>query len=471
MLPNITLQQHCTHMESDIETPVSLFLHHATNNNGILFESADGNGKWGRYSILALDFLLYAQCVNGTMLITAMENTLQPLTQLNGVPFAYGLRQLQKALTIVPDTNLAPLPPITRGLYGLLDYNTAGLFDPLYANDLPAQTAGAYLALPNTVLLFDHQYNQLTKLSLGKQPILQSVVQQGNITEGTPSLGVISTSVTQEQFNQQVSTITTAIAQGELYQAMLSVGFSASFSGDLFAVYRKLRQINPSPYMYFMQLPQFTLLGSSPEVLVSCTNGNLAICPIAGTRLRGNSAETDTIFSEELLTNQQEQAEHVMYVDSCRNDLSRIATIGSVTVEKYMEVQQFSHVMHLRSRIEAVLAKPKDAVDVLEAVFPSGTVTGTPKHNAVTILAKLEQQPRGPFAGAVGWLGLDNNAMHMDFGIVMRSAWHQNGTLHWQEAVNITQNAEPQTEWTECMTKAAIIQKALEAYMATASNK
>jgi anthranilate synthase component 1 len=213
--------------------------------------------------------------------------------------------------------------------------------------------------------------------------------------------------------------------------------------------------------MFHMSLPDGALLGSSPEVLISCDGGRLRLCPIAGTRPRSSDLARDALFGDELLQDPKEKAEHVMLVDLGRNDLGRIAKTGSVTLERFMEVERFSHVMHLTSRISAELSPGLDPLDVLSATFPAGTVSGAPKIRAMEIIAEEEGAPRGPYAGAVGWLGLDKDSVHLDFGIILRSLWVRGGQARWQAGAGIVHDSDPEKEWLECLAKAEIIRKIL----------
>jgi len=252
------------------------------------------------------------------------------------------------------------------------------------------------------------------------------------------------------------------INQGEAIQVVLSTRFSSPFQGDPFGLYRRLRQANPSPYMFYLNLSELTLIGSSPELLVRSTDGLLQERPIAGTRPRGQDESEDRRHAQDLLHDDKEKAEHLMLVDLGRNDLGRIATPGSVQVDKFMQVERFSHVMHLTSYLQARLQSGLDALDVLKATFPAGTVSGAPKIRAMEIIADLEQQRRGPYAGAVGWLGLDSPQLNLDTGITIRTLWIEDGHINWQAGAGIVSDSVPEKEWEECCNKAKIINHILE---------
>ncbi len=466
---SIKLEQEYTILENDVETPISLFLRQVGAEQGILLESAEVDGRWGRYSVIAGNFLLRVGCRNGLLHVAARDARLEPLRGFSGLPFVEGLRALMRDLEIV-SLSPVPLPPITRALYGYFGYGMAGVFEPKLAEALPPQDAEACLVLPGTITLFDHQYNRVCRLSLTSLPGARG--KDGRDTGMAPTnIGPIGTSVEKAAYLGMVEDVRESIRQGEAIQVVPSVRFQAAFEGDPFTVYRRLRRINPSPYLFFMRLPGITLMGSSPEVMVGCEEGRLRLCPIAGTRPRGGTEGEDNLFEEELARDLKEQAEHVMLVDLGRNDLGRVAAPGTVKLERYMEVERFSHVMHLTSYITAELAPGLDALDVLAAAFPAGTVSGAPKIRAMEIIAKVERTPRGPYAGAIGWLGLDKDKVSLDTGITIRSVWFKNGQAHWQAGGGVVFDSVPEHEWKECNNKAAAVLASLSGRNNIRANK
>ena len=297
-------------------------------------------------------------------------------------------------------------------------------------------------------------YNRLTQISLGEHRDLSHAPLQE--TE-EPSVGEVSRTPDQAGYMKGVEHIKELLHDGEAIQVVLSSQASAEFHGDAFTLYRRMRSINPSPYMFFMRLPEVTLFGSSPELMVRCTDGKLQLSPIAGTRKRGRDDEEDSALAADLLKDPKECSEHVMLVDLGRNDLGRVAKPGSVKLERLMEIERFSHVMHMTSRVTAQVNDGLDALDILGAAFPAGTVSGAPKVRAMEILAEEEPLPRGPYAGCIGWLGLDRNGVHMDSGITIRSMWVKDGRIHWQAGAGIVYDSDPAAEWQECMNKGKII--------------
>jgi anthranilate synthase component 1 len=253
------------------------------------------------------------------------------------------------------------------------------------------------------------------------------------------------------------------LRQGEAIQVVPSVRFSTVFSGDAFMLYRRMRRINASPYMFYMNFPGLRLFGSSPEIMVRCAEGKLQLSPIAGTRRRGKDDMEDSLLAAELREDPKERAEHVMLVDLGRNDLGRVARPGSVNLERYMEVERFSHVMHLTSQVTARLADGLDALDVLAATFPAGTVSGAPKVRAMEIIRELEAEPRGPYAGCMGWIGLDRDSVNLDMGITIRSMWQQGGRLYWQAGGGIVHDSDPELEWKEVCNKSAVMRMVVQA--------
>jgi anthranilate synthase component I len=459
---HIDLTQHGQWLAADVQTPISLFLGLVGKRQGILLESAEVDGRLGRYSLIAWDYRLRLNCRDGRMEVQAQDGRLKGLEKLDGEEFIPALREALSALRITAQDEFAELPALTRGLYGYFGYGMAGLFEPKLADKLPPSQADACLVLPARVALFDHLHHRCCVLSL--DPDRSGVEElQKTVPDEPPVMGQVRHVPDGEEFMERVRRTKELIRTGEVIQTVLSTRFEAPFSGEPFVLYRRLRQINPSPYMFFMRLPRLTLLGSSPELMVRCQDGLLQSRPIAGTRPRGESETRDRELAEELLADPKERAEHVMLVDLGRNDLGRIAAPGSVQVEKYMQVERFSHVMHLTSYVQAQLAEGKDALDVLQATFPAGTVSGAPKIRAMEIIAQEERLARGPYAGAVGWLGLNpsegvgQNQVNLDTGITIRSLWVRDGQVHFQAGAGIVYDSDPQTEWQECQNKARVL--------------
>ncbi|MDR0355592.1 MAG: anthranilate synthase component I family protein [Deltaproteobacteria bacterium] len=462
----IELRQKASFLESDVATPISAFLGRVgRRGSGILLESAEVGGRWGRYTLVCVGAVLRVSCQNGLTSVSSVDSRLKPLARHAGLPFLEGLRRVMADIVVVPDPSAANLPPIARALYGYLGYGLAGLMEPSLSGLLKPESAEASMTLPASVLLFDHAYNTLTELTLGCEELPSDLPAESSAlapgSENGFKSGEVVVTPAKEDFLKMVAEARELIAKGELIQMVLSVGFESPCSGNPFDVYRRLRRLNPSPYMFYLQQPDISLVVSSPEVLVSCARDRLRLCPIAGTRPRGQDSVEDDLFESELIDDPKEQAEHVMLVDLGRNDLGRVAKSGSVEVVRFMEVERFSHVMHLTSHLGADLAPNLDALDVVTAAFPAGTLSGAPKIKAMELIAKMEGLDRGPYGGAIGWLGLDKDSVNLDLGITIRSLWTRDGQAHFRAGAGIVYDSVPENEWRECLNKAAAIMTAL----------
>ncbi len=449
------IQQTVRFLPADMDTPISLFMGMAGEGHGILLESAEVDGRWGRYSVLACDMALYLTCREGKMECRIEDERLSPLSGLNGMPFADGLRIALRSLQIGPDPHAPDLPPITRSLCGYMGFGMAGLFNPKLASVIDPKDAECVFCLPGTLMLFDHLYNRLAQISLGTHAPVYGL--RAGMDGGDCRTSEILASPGGSGYMNMVETIREMLRQGEAIQVVPSVNFSMPYTGDPLTLYRRMRCENASPYMFFMRLPEITLFGSSPEVMAQCSGKRLLSAPIAGTRRRGSSFAEDEALAGELLADPKERAEHMMLVDLARNDLGKLASPGSVEVERLMMVEKFSHVMHLTSRVTAELREGLDAVDILAATFPAGTVSGAPKLRAMEIIARLEGRPRGPYAGCVGWIGLDKDGVYLDTGITIRSMWLKEGRLNWQAGSGIVFDSDPGLEWKEVCSKSAIM--------------
>lgn len=471
----LRLQQKARCLPADLDTPISLFMGMADKDDAILLESAEVDGRWGRYSVLACHMAIRISCYNNTLKVNVHDKEYASLEVFTGLPFVDGLRKLMAYIEIKEPTNLkdVSLPPITRGIYGYMSFGMASLFSKRLEKNMPINEAQCIFVLPKTLLLFDHLYNRLYQISLGEHAPLKS--SRDTFKESTQNINTdplsfensekhtnpITSTPDANGYKKNVLHIKEMLRQGEAIQVVPSVRFSTKFTQNTFNLYRRMRSINASPYMFYMRLADLTLFGSSPEVMIGCQNGNLQLSPIAGTRKRGENDLRDNELAEELLHDPKERAEHVMLVDLGRNDLGRIAKTNSIKQERYMEVQRFSHVMHLTSKITATLDDNLDALDILAATFPAGTVSGAPKVRAMEIIREVEGNARGPYAGCIGWIGLDKDSVNLDMGITIRSMWHQDETLYWQSGAGIVHDSNPELEWKEICNKSAIMRLSL----------
>jgi anthranilate synthase component 1 len=456
---------------ADMLTPVSAFLKIAEHSDyAFLLESVEGGEQVGRYSFLGKDPFLILRSAGGRTIVDRAGRTSE-----SGKPFIATLRELMAEFhsPFVPG-----LPRFTGGAVGYLGYDAAAWFEPveLQAAAAPGDEAGFMLF--DTVLAFDHVRHRILIIAnarISGDEDLESLYQfacakiafverelertlSRSPAAGRPPFEVTS-NVSKEHFEQMVRTAKEYIAAGDIYQVVLSQRFEASVAADPFTVYRALRHVNPSPYMYFLRVGARSIVGSSPEMLVRVEGRRVETHPIAGTRPRGRSEEEDVRLAEELKRNEKERAEHVMLVDLGRNDVGRVAAYGSVRVPTYMALEKYSHVMHLVSIVEGRLDDHHDRLDALVACFPAGTVSGAPKVRAMEIIAELENCRRGVYAGAVGYLDFAGN---LDFCITIRTVVVENGRAYVQAGAGIVADSNPAAEYEETRDKARAVIRALE---------
>lgn len=457
---------------ADLLTPVSAFLKIAEHSDyAFLFESVEGGEHVGRYSFLGKDPFVV---VRGDESRTRIEQA--GSTTVREQPFLEVLRSLMAEFSspYVPD-----LPRFTGGAVGYCDYDTAGWFEPSVARaDGPGERPMTGFMVFDTVLAFDHVKHRILAISnarvrpgedlrslydfaVAKIGFLERELDR-NLSRGERRTGgqlTLSANQTQAEYEASVRTIQEHIAAGEVYQAVLSQRFETETSAPPFDVYRALRHINPSPYMFFIRMGRSAIIGASPEMLVRVEGRRVETHPIAGTRRRGASPDEDLRLADELKRSEKERAEHVMLVDLGRNDLGRVCEVGSVRVPQYMALERFSHVMHLVSRVEGVLAEDRDRLDALAATFPAGTVTGAPKIRAMQILNTLEPTRRGLYGGAVGYLDFAGN---LDFCIAIRTITMEGQTARVQAGAGIVADSHPTAEYEETRDKSRALVQALE---------
>jgi anthranilate synthase component 1 len=464
----------CKEIVADLLTPVSAFLKIAEDADyAFLLESVEGGEHVGRYSFLGKDPFLILRARDGRMTLERGG-----VMSESDRPFIETLRGLMADFRspFVPD-----LPRFTGGAVGYLGYGAASWFEPVLG-DLGDSGDGADQAgfmLFDTVLAFDHVQHRILIVAnarIGADDDLESLYQfacakiqflerelERNLSvaprpDQPPPLDVRSNH-TREQFEEQVRKGKEYIAAGDVYQVVLSQRFEAEVAADPFTVYRALRHVNPSPYMYFIRMGGVSVVGSSPEMLVRVEGTRVETHPIAGTRPRGRTAEEDMRLAEELKRNEKERAEHVMLVDLGRNDVGRVCEYGSVRVPQFMGLERFSHVMHLTSIVEGTLADDRDRLDALVSCFPAGTVSGAPKVRAMQIIRELEPGGRGLYAGAVGYLDFAGN---LDFCIAIRTVIMSKSRAFVQAGAGIVIDSNPTAEYEETRDKARALLRALE---------
>jgi anthranilate synthase component 1 len=463
----------CKEIVADLLTPVSAFLKIAEHADyAFLLESVEGGEHVGRYSFLGKDPFLILRARDGS---TTIERN--GVTRESERPFIETLRRLMADFRspFVPD-----LPRFTGGAVGYLGYGASSWFEPVLG-DLGDGSDGADTAgfmLFDTVLAFDHVQHRiliianaritadddlasLYQFACAKIQFLERELER-NLSHAAPESGnslQLRSNYTRERFEEQVRAAKEKIAAGDIYQVVLSQRFEAEVSADPFTVYRALRHVNPSPYMYFIRMGGVSVVGSSPEMLVRVEGSRVETHPIAGTRPRGRNDEEDMRLAEELKRNEKERAEHVMLVDLGRNDVGRVCEYGSVRVPQFMGLERFSHVMHLTSIVEGKLADDRDRLDALVSCFPAGTVSGAPKVRAMQIIKELEPSGRGLYAGAVGYLDFAGN---LDFCIAIRTVIMSKGKAFVQAGAGIVIDSNPAAEFDETHDKARALVRALE---------
>jgi anthranilate synthase component 1 len=465
----------CKEIVADLLTPVSAFLKIAEHSDyAFLLESVEGGEHVGRYSFLGKDpFLILRGRGNQTLLDRA------GVTSTADKTFVETLREIMNGFQ---SPFVAGLPRFTGGAVGYLGYGTAGWFEPAAARPSADTGDDAGFMLFDTVLAFDHVQHRillianarisgdedlrsLHQFACAKIDFLERELERALSLTRTPSTRplTLESNLTQPQFEGIVRQAKEHIAAGDIYQVVLSQRFSAEVGVDPFTVYRALRHVNPSPYMFFVRMGARSIVGSSPEMLVRVEGRRAETHPIAGTRPRGRTNEEDQRLGDELKRNEKERAEHVMLVDLGRNDLGRVCSYGSVRVPTFMALERYSHVMHLVSIVEGQLADDRDRLDALVACFPAGTVSGAPKVRAMQIINDLEATPRGVYAGAVGYLDFAGN---LDFCIAIRSIVLENGRASVQAGAGIVADSNPTAEYEETRDKARAMVRALELALA-----
>lgn len=461
----------CEEILADTETPLSA-LGKIYDGKGPVFllESVEGGERWGRYSFLGFSSRCDVKVYRDR--ITVSQGDEEVHTPHGGDPMAH-LRSLMAQFKPV---SLPGLPRFWGGLVGYLNYESVSFFEAI-PNPCSPETLLAHFILPEQLYIFDNIRHTLTLVAYafvnGKSPgeaydeARESLQQMEALLKSPPrqkdtepsGTHVLKDVVSPEAFRARVSRVKEHIAAGDIIQAVISQPFVCTPSPDPWMLYRAQRYVNPSPYMYFLHLGDTLLVGSSPETMVRLENGVATLRPIAGTRPRGRTEQEDRQLADELLQDPKERAEHLMLVDLGRNDLGRVAEVGTVQVTDLMVVERYSHVMHLVSNINCDLKDGADAWDLLRATFPAGTLSGAPKVRAMEIIAEQEQEARGPYGGAIGYVSFTGN---MDLAITIRTACIQGNTLTVRAGAGIVADSDPEKERQETVNKAMAIQRALQ---------
>ena len=451
-------------ISADLDTPVSTYLKLGPLQPHYLLESVEGGAHLARYSFVGFgDAQKLRVDADGIRVRGKSRSRPEGLTELLDL-FRQTLADTPRLKPEIPDL------PFTGGLVGVAGYDLVRYFERLpnapAGLPIPATADAAYMAT-DSLLVFDHLTRRIALLHSGSDDERSQLRDQViRLLRGPlPPMPVRSSysaprqSLSEEEFMQAVDVGKDYITQGEIYQIVLSVRFSGEHNLSPFETYRALRLLNPSPYMFFCDLGDMQVVGSSPEALVKLHDGRASLRPIAGTRPRGINTDEDNAHEQSLLADKKENAEHVMLVDLARNDLGRVAAAGSVFVEPFRSIERYSHVMHIVSGVQGKLAASKDAFDLFAAAFPAGTLVGAPKVRAMQLIDELEPVGRGVYAGTVGYFG---NGGDMDHAIAIRTLVFSEGEYSYQAGAGIVADSVPLNEYNEVLAKSAILRRALE---------
>ena len=463
---------------ADMETPVSAFKKIAEHGDeySFLLESVEGGERMARYSFLGSGTDLVIKSKGRDVEITRGGKA-ENIQLEQGKDVLDVLKHELGSLSYVPDPDL---PRFCGGAVGFIGYDMVRFFE-----DLPDSTVDdlhlpdCTLIFTDTLLIFDHVRHRIRVVCNARigddaeaayeqavdkiDAVIDQMRNAERATTNPPkgqSEAAVTSNFTQGEFENAVLKCKEYIAAGDVIQVVLSQRFSTKVSADPFDVYRALRSLNPSPYMYYLSYGDTKLIGSSPEILVTEERGNVTVRPIAGTRPRGETVEEDRALEKELLEDEKERAEHIMLVDLGRNDIGRVCRFGSVTVDELMVIERYSHVMHIVSNVRGRLGMDQDQFDLLRACFPAGTVSGAPKIRAMEIIDDLEPVRRGTYAGAIGYFSYSGD---MDTCITIRTILIQNGTAYVQAGAGIVADSDPTREYQETQNKAKAMMKALSA--------
>ena len=468
----------CREILSDTYTPVEVMrILRKASKHCYLLESASQEEAWGRYSFLGYDPTMEITCLDGK--VTIRENLGDGTETVTTKHVDHPGDTLREILARYKSPVMEKMPTFTGGLVGYFSYDYIKYSEPKLKLTSEGQQdfRDMDLMLFNEVIAFDH-YRQKIMLITGVMTDdievsykkaeetledMAKLIREGE-KETFPTLQLkteIEPVFPKEQYCDMVEKAKQYIREGDIFQVVLSDPMKAEAEGSLFDTYRVLRAANPSPYMFYFSSDDIELSGASPETLAKLDNGRLSTFPLAGTRPRGKTPDEDKALEEDLLQDEKELAEHNMLVDLGRNDIGKISRIGTVKVEKYMEIERFSHVMHIGSTVTGTIREDKDAVDAVDAILPAGTLSGAPKFRACQIIDQLENNKRGVYGGAIGYLDFAGN---LDTCIAIRLVYKKNGTICIRSGAGIVADSVPEKEFEECANKAkAVIQAIREA--------
>ena len=458
---------------ADMETPLSVYRKLANCSYSYLFESVEGGEKWARYSLIGLKADRVIKIIKNQIEIHQDGSLYE--TFISQDPLEY-IDQLQKSFVLKEDPNL---PKFNGGLVGFFSYDCVRYIEDRLSNSTPQDTLGtpdALFMVSEEVAVFDNLKNKLhlIKLINSKDEFKDAELRLDDLEEKLnqplvyedfkkPEKSISESDFIsgfgEEDFKESVLKAKKYIEEGDIMQVVCSQRMSIPFTADPVALYRSIRQLNPSPYMYYLNLEDFHIVGSSPEILARLEDNKVTVRPIAGTRRRGKDEKDDLHMEEDMVNDPKEIAEHLMLIDLGRNDVGRIATPGSVEVTEQFGVERYSHVMHMVSNVEAEIKNGLSAIDLFKATFPAGTVSGAPKIRAMEIIDEIEPVKRGIYGGAIGYLSWQGN---MDMAIAIRTAVIKDEVLYIQAGGGWVADSVPELEWKESLNKGRAIFKAAE---------
>jgi anthranilate synthase component 1 len=460
---------------ADLDTPLSTYLKLASGPYSYLFESVQGGEKWGRYSIIGLPCRTVVRIYGDRIRVYTSGNVVEETQHPDPLQWIEEFQQRHR----VPQFD--NMPRFAGGLVGYFGYDAVRYIEPRLkdgVNEDTLQTPDILLMVSDEVVVFDNLAGKLqlivhvdsdepdawdtgqARLGQLMDTMCQPVAIPGALKESRlVTEDDFVSGFTREGFEAAVERIKEYIVEGDAMQVVLSQRLAVPFQAPPLDLYRALRGLNPSPYMFYLDLDDFHVVGSSPEILVRLEDGIVTVRPIAGTRPRGKDEAEDQVLEADLLADPKELAEHLMLIDLGRNDAGRVSQTGSVELTEKMIVERYSHVMHIVSNVTGRIKGDMSAIDVLRATFPAGTVSGAPKIRAMEIIDELEPVKRGVYAGAVGYLSWSGN---MDTAIAIRTAVIKDGTLNIQAGAGIVADSVPENEWAETMNKGRAIFRAVE---------
>jgi anthranilate synthase component 1 len=469
----------CTEIVADLDTPLTLFAKVVQEHKHIfLFESMEGGEKWGRYSFIGYNPLVTFKSKDDKITITEVKNGVSNKRALQKNP----MQALKDLIEDLAAPEFEMLPKFCGGAVGFLGYDMVRFMEDLPDDRMALDLPDSSFMIPETVLVFDNLRQTVTVVcwvwseegegevlyddaikriddvvNTVKRPVPGMFYDES--VKGCPDAHVFTSNMEEKHYRDMVERAKEYIRAGDIIQVVLSQRFHTITDLSPLVLYRALRHINPSPYLFFLQLDDVIQIGSSPEILVRKEGQSIELRPIAGTRRRGKTTDEDLALEKELLADPKEVAEHLMLVDLGRNDVGRVAKGGRVEVDDLLVIERYSHVMHIVSGIHGEIADDKDQFDVMAACFPAGTVSGAPKIRAMQIIDELESEKRGAYAGSVGYFGFSGN---MDFCITIRTFVMQGKNLWIQAGAGIVADSDPEKEFEETVNKSLGLRRAVE---------